>query len=364
MNKRILAGLGLLAIAALPLAAEDEALRRFVFGLPKAELHLHTEGTLDPALYLKLAKRNGLATPFADVAAVEERWREAKDLPSFIVIYEMLLGVVRTPEDFRDMIGGYAQKARAQGVVYAELFFDPQLHLERGLKLADIFAGLEAGRVAAAEAGVEVHFIMCFLRDRPVESALQVLEASLPWRDRFIGVGLDNPEVKDFPQKFLPVYTRAKELGLHLTSHCDVGQVNTVAHHWAALNVLGVERIDHGLNVLDDPALIEAVRSRHIGLTAVPSLFYRDIPGRMEYRAAAVKKLLELGLLVSVNSDDPGMKRGLYVGDLMLRVDQTVGLTREQFVTLARNSFRISWMPPEQRVKWLAAIDAYVAETP
>lgn len=364
MIKKILAGLGWMAVTGMAFAGavEDAALQRFVFGLPKAELHLHTEGTLDPALYLKLARRNGIASPFADVAAVEERWREARDLPSFIAIYEMMLGVVRTPDDFRDMIGGYARKARAQGVVYAELFFDPQLHLERGLQLADVFAGLEAGRRAAADAGVEIHFIMCFLRDRPVESARQVLEASLPWRDRFIGIGLDNPEVQDFPRKFAPVYARAKELGLRLTTHCDVGQVNTVAHHWGAINELGVERIDHGLNVLDDPALVEAVRNRGIGLTAVPSLFYRDIPGRMEYRAAAVKKLLETGLLVSVNSDDPGMKRGLYVGDLMLRVNQTVGLTREQFVTLAKNSFRIAWMPDAQKAKWLAAIDAYVAE--
>ncbi|MEJ1964624.1 MAG: adenosine deaminase [Gammaproteobacteria bacterium] len=339
--------------------ATDEA---FIFGLPKAELHVHLEGTMEPELYIEIARRNRISTPYATPEDVRNRLRAARDLPTFIAIYEELIGAVRTERDFHDIALGYFRKARSQGVVYAEVFFDPQLHVERGVKLATIYAGLEsARREASAELGLEAHYILSFLRDRPAEDAARVLEQSLPWRKQLIGVGLDNPEVKDFPLRFKAVFARAKALGLHLTSHCDVDQPDTVAHHWGALDVLGVERIDHGLNVLNDPGLIEAVRRRHIGLTAAPTLFYTEIPGRMEYRAGAIRKLLDLGLLVSVNSDDPGMKRSLYVGDLMLRVQQTTGMSREQMTQLARNSFEIAWMGAAQRERYLAAVDSYEA---
>lgn len=340
-------------------------LRRFVMGLPKAELHVHLEGTMEPELYLAMAARNGLATPYADAEAVRQRLRDARDLPSFIRIYEELIGAIRTARDFRDLAMAFYARAQSQGVIYAEVFFDPQLHLERGVPLAAIFGGLAQARLEAAQTlGFAVRYIMCFLRDRPAEDALQVLRDSAPWRDEFIGIGLDNPEVDGFPQKFAAVYAEARAMGLRLTTHCDVGQPNTVAHHWGALDVLGVERIDHGLNVLDDAKLVEAVRARRIGLTAAPTLFYTDIPGRMEYRAGAIRRLLDEGLLVSVNSDDPGMKRSLYVGDLMLCVQQTTGLSRAALVQLARNSFVTAWLPDAEREACLARLDAYVAAHP
>jgi len=341
------------------------SLQTFLFGLPKAELHVHLEGTMEPELFLAIASRNGIHTPYSTPADVRQRLLDAKDLPSFIRIYEELIGAVRTEQDFHDIALSYFRKARSQGVVYVEMFFDPQLHLERGVNLKALYGGLErARREAHEQLGLEAHYILCFLRDRPAEAAAQVLEQSRPWLPLIIGVGLDNPEVDDFPAKFQAVFARAKELGLHRTSHCDVDQPNTVAHHWGVINLLGVERIDHGLNVLDDPKLIETVRDRRIGLTGAPTLFYRDIPGRMEYRAGAIRKLLDLGLLITVNSDDPGMKRSLYVGDLMLRVQQTTNMSRDQLVQLAKNSFVIAWLSAKDRERYLASIDEYVKRAP
>jgi len=355
-----------LAGAAAPAAAASGANpsdQAFLFGLPKAESHVHLEGTMEPELYLQIARRNHVSTPYATLEDVRERLRTARDLASFIGIYEELIGVLKTEADFHDIAMGYFRKAHAQGVVYAEIFFDPQLHLERGVALKTIHAGLaRAQRDAKRELGLEAHYILSFLRDRPAQDAARVLEDSRPWLGTLIiGVGLDNPEVKDFPEKFQAVFARAKQLGLHRTSHCDVDQPDTVAHHWGALKLLEVERIDHGLNVLDDPALLKAVRDRGIGLTGAPTLFYTDIPGRMEYRAGAIRKLLEAGVRVTVNSDDPGMKRGLYVGDLMLRVQQTAGLSRDQMVQLARNSFLIAWTGEAQRRRYLADIERYVS---
>ena len=347
--------------AAASSAAPPASMEAFIFGLPKAELHVHLEGTMEPELFLTIAARNKIKTPYATAADVRQRLLDAKDLPSFIVIYEELIGALRTEQDFHDVALGYFRKARSQGVVYVEMFFDPQLHLERGVKLKTLYAGLErARRDAREQLGLEAHYILCFLRDRPAESAAKVLEQSRPWLAQIIGVGLDNPEVENFPAKFQAVFARAKELGLHRTSHCDVGQPNTVEHHWGVIELLDVERIDHGLNVLDDPELIEIVQDKRIGLTAAPTLFYRDIPGRMEYRAGAIRKMLDIELLVSVNSDDPGMKRSLYVGDLMLRVQQTTNMSRDQVVQLAKNSFLIAWINPEERSRYLASIDAYV----
>lgn len=344
------------------MTAGAATLERFIMGLPKAELHVHVEGTLEPELYLRLAARNRIATPYTDAEAVRRRLREAHDLPSFIGIYEELIAALRSAADFRELALHYFERAQQQGVRYAEVFFDPQLHLERGVPLAAIFEGLLQARDEARQRlGLQAQYIVCFLRDRPLEAALQVLREAAPWRAGFIGIGLDNPEVDGFPQKFAALYDEARRQGLRLTTHCDVGQPNTVAHHWGALDVLGVERIDHGLNVLDDPALVEAVRERGIGLTAAPTLFYTEIAGRMEYRAGAIRRLLEAGLQVSVHSDDPGMKRGLYVGDLLLRVQQVAGLDRAAVVQLARNSFLSAWLPSAARDAYLAQLDAYVA---
>lgn len=349
-------------LACAEVRVDDPVMQAFVMGLPKAELHLHMEGTVEPELYLKLAERNGMQVPYNTPEAVKEWFRAAYDLPSFIAIYEELISVVKVPEDIRDITLAYYRKAYSQGVRHVEMYFDPQLHLERGMTLDMVFEGLLSGRAAAMEEmDITIGFIMAFLRDRPAEDAMAVLEAAKPWHEDLLGVGLDNPEVEDFFLKFEPVYKKAASYGLRLTSHCDVQQKHTIKHHWGVIEVLGVERIDHGLNVIDDPELVKAVKARGIGLTGVPSLFYREMPGRMEYRAGAIKALLDEGVEISIHSDDPGMKRGLYIGDLMLRAGETAGMTRDDMITMAKNSFKTAWISDEERADYLRQIDDYVA---
>ena len=348
-----------------PVARENlggATLEHFIMALPKAELHVHFEGTLEPEHYLALAARNHMRTRYASASAVREGQTHANDLNTFIEVFSELLLVLRTEVDFCEVAFAHLQRAQAQQIVYTEMFFDPQMHTTRAVPLETVMRGLLAARERAkTELGVRVEYIMCFNRDRSSESALATLEASRPWHDRIIGVGLDNSEEPGFPKKFAAVFERARSLGLHCTAHCDVNQPDTVAHHWGCVDDLKVERIDHGINVVDDPALIAAVRARGIGLTACPTLMQADIPGRMEFRSQAIKRMLDLGLLVTVNSDDPGLMRGLLVGDLMVRVQQAVGLTRAEVTTLVENSFRIAWLPELERKNYLAAVRA-VAE--
>ncbi len=340
-------------------ADSDASLRALIMALPKAELHVHIEGTLEPEHYLELIARNGLTPRYASPEAVRQRLTHATDLNTFIEVFSELLSAMRTERDFHDVALTYFRRVRAQQVVYVEMFFDPQMHTERGIPLATVFAGLlSAKNQAAEEFGLRAEYIMCFNRDRSAESAAAILEESRPWHDRILGIGLDNPEERDFPRKFAGVFARARELGLRLTSHCDVNQPNTVAHIWGCLDELKVERIDHGINVLDDPKLIAAVRERRIGLTVCPTLLYAEIPGRLAFRARAIKQMLDLGLLVTINSDDPGMMRSLLVGDLFWIVHEAVGLTRAEIVTLAANSFEIAWLPPEEKRAYLAAVQA------
>jgi adenosine deaminase len=353
------------AAVADPAVADDPGLRAFISAVPKAELHVHLEGTIDPEEYLRLAARNGLPTPFPSAEAVRQRLRHATDLNTFIEVFVDMQAVIRTEADIHDIAVTYFTRARAEGIVYIEMFFDPQTHLERGLTLATIFAGLEAARTEAARTlGLHVEYIMCFNRNRSAESAMAVLEASQPWRGRYIGIGLDNPEETNFPAKFAAVYARARALGLHLTSHCDVDQPNSRAHIRGCLETLRVERIDHGVNVLDDPGLVAAVRDRHIGLTVCPTLLYTTIPGRMEKRGAAIRRMLELGLLATVNSDDPGIMRGLLPGDLLWKLHQSVGLTRGEVAQLARNSFQVAWLGEPERAADLAAVQEAVDRQP
>jgi len=337
----------------------------FVFGLPKAELHIHFEGSLEPEQYIELVARNKLPARYDNAEAVRLRLRHATDLNTFIEVYEEMLSAIRTEQDFHDVALACFKRLHDQNVRHVEMFFDPQMHTTLGIPLATVFEGLEAARTEAERRyGLSIGYIMCFNRNRTAASAMEILEASRPWMGRLLGVGLDNNEERDFPAKFQAVFARAGELGLHRTSHCDVNQPNSVAHIWGCLRLLGVERIDHGVNVLDDPALVTAVRDRKIGLTVCPTLLYTEIPGRLEFRAKAIKRMLDLGLLVTVNSDDPGMMRSLYVSDLYVKAQAAAALTREEVVTIARNSFLISWIPETERQADLLALADYVASHP
>jgi adenosine deaminase len=319
----------------------------FIAGMPKAELHLHIEGTLERPLREELARRNGIARP--EVPPFD-------DLTSFLVGYYASMQVLATEQDFYDLAMAYFRKASAQHVVYAEVFFDPQAHTSRGVPFAAVIGGLDRARAdASAELGLTARLIMCFLRDLPAESALATLEQSLPFRDSIIGVGLDSDERDNPPLKFGDVFARARAAGYRLTMHCDVDQANAVAHIWQCLDEIGVERIDHGVNCLEDRALVSRLAADRIGLTVCPvsNAWVTD-----SMKARELKAMLDATLLATVNSDDPAYF-GAYVNENLAAVAGEASLTTAEVARLAGNSFEAAWLEPAERRSYLAQLDQY-----
>ncbi|WP_324652342.1 adenosine deaminase [Georgenia sp. H159] len=332
-------------------------LQEFITGLPKAELHVHIEGTLEPELKFELAQRNGVPLEHGSAEEVRASY-DFDSLPSFLAVYYDSMRVLVTADDFHDLAMAYLRKAASQGVRYAEIFFDPQAHTSRGVPFATIIGGLRRALVEGRrDLGIRGELILCFLRDFTAEHAMSTLMEALPYRDWILGVGLDSDEQGNPPVKFTEVFARARAEGFLLTMHCDVDQDDTHEHIRQVLEDIGVDRIDHGTNAFERPDLVEALKARGIGLTACPisngwiseGLKEREILG-----------LLEAGVKVSVNSDDPAYFGG-YVGDNYARLAEVAGLDREQLTRLARNSFEIAWLPDRQREHYLAELDAYAA---
>jgi len=332
----------------------------FVDGLPKAELHLHLEGTLEPELKFALAARNGVSLPYASAAAMRSGYAFT-DLTSFLAAYYEGMSVLLAEPDFYDLAMAYFRTASAQHVVYAEVFFDPQAHTSRRIAFETVIAGLHRARVEAHEdLGLRVEFIMCFLRDMPADSAMATLEQSLPYRDLIIGVGLDSDERDNPPVKFKEVFDRARAEGYRLTMHCDVDQADSVGHIWQCLDDIGVERIDHGVNCLEDAALVARLARDGIGLTVCP-VSNRWVSDGL--KAAELKTMLDRSLRATVNSDDPAYF-GAYVNANLVAAAQAAGLTRIDLAQLARNSFEIAWLTPADRARYLADLDAYASQAP
>jgi adenosine deaminase len=328
----------------------------FVLGLPKAELHLHLEGTLEPELKLELARRNGVDIGQSTVEQVQATY-EFDSLASFLAVYYPAMEVLRTEADFYDLASAYFRRAATDGVRRVEAFFDPQAHTSRGVPLEDVILGYHRAAVDAAELGVSAELILCFLRDFSAESALETLTAALPYRDRFIGVGLDSDERENPPSKFAEVFALARESGLKLTMHCDIDQVGSIENIRQVLEDIGVDRIDHGTNIVENPALVTVVRERGIGLTCCPvsnSFVTNDM------KATELVALLKFGVKVTVNSDDPAYF-GAYVADNYLRLAEKAGLDADELVTLAKNSFEAAWLPETEKQAYLDSIDEYVA---
>jgi adenosine deaminase len=327
----------------------------FIHGVPKAELHVHIEGTLEPALRLALARRNGLPPPAASVEALREAY-QYDDLSSFLAVYYAAMDVLRTQADFYDLTYAYLEKARSQNVIYAEMFFDPQAHTSRGIAYADVIGGIrQAQEAAAATLGIESQLIMCFLRDMSAESAMETLEAALPHRDWIIGVGLDSDEKDNPPIKFAEVFARARAEGFRLTMHCDVDQADSTTNIRQCLYEIDVDRIDHGVNVLDEPALAEELARRGLGLTVCP-ISNKYCAGSL--KADELKALLDRGIRATVNSDDPAYFPG-YLAENLLEVAEAAPLSKEEVARLVRNAFEIAWLEPARKVAFLAAVDAY-----
>ena len=328
-----------------------------LMSIPKAELHLHIEGTLEPELAFALAARNGVTLPYADTDDLRKAY-QFSDLQSFLNLYYELMAVLRTEDDFADLADAYLARAAAQGVRHAEIFFDPQAHISRGVGIGTVVEGL--GRAldrSEAVHGVSTQLIMCFLRDESAESAMETLQAAKPYLDRIVGVGLDSAEVGHPPVKFREVYEAAAALGLRRVAHA--GEEGPPSYITEALDVLGVERIDHALRCLEDPELVARLVRERVPLTLCPlsNVRLRAVDVLEEHPLAA---MLDAGLLCTVNSDDPAYFGG-YVGDNFLAVREALGLSSERLRDLARNSFVASFLDhdEERRARYLAEVEAY-----
>lgn len=327
----------------------------FIKEMPKAELHLHLEGTLEPELKFELAARNGLDLPYGSVNEIRAAY-DFDDLPSFLAVYYEGMSVLRTEPDFYNLAMAYFRKTRSQNVVYAEVFFDPQAHTTRGIRFGTVIEGFHrARRDAEASLGLRTQLIMCFLRDMSAESAMDTLEQSLPYKDWIIGVGLDSDEKGNPPIKFKDVFARARSEGYHLTMHCDVDQENSVEHIWQCLGDIGVERIDHGVNSLEDEDLIKEINRQGLGLTVCPISNSYVTDG---LKAREIKTMLDQGMRATINSDDPAYFPG-YMNENLIAVQEAVSLTRDEIVQLARNAFTISWLSQEDKDRYLTALEAY-----
>jgi adenosine deaminase len=331
----------------------------FITGLPKAELHLHIEGSLEPELMFALAARNRVAIPFASVEEVRAAYRFS-NLQDFLDIYYAGADVLRTEADFRDLALAYFDRAAADGVVHAEIFFDPQTHTDRGIPFGVAADGLLAG-MAEAEArhGLSSKLILCFLRHLDEEAAFATLRAAEPWLDRIAGVGLDSSEVGHPPEKFARVFAAAGAMGLKRVAHA--GEEGPPAYVEQALDLLKVDRLDHGNRAMEDPALVARLAASGMTLTVCPlsNLKLCVVPDMADH---PIDAMLAAGLRATINSDDPAYFGG-YVADNYRAAATDRALGREQLVTLARNSLLGSFLDEETKGRHLARLDAYVAGT-
>ncbi|MDO8950038.1 MAG: adenosine deaminase [Actinomycetota bacterium] len=329
----------------------------FVRSLPKAELHVHIEGTLEPDLMLALAERNHQPLPYPDVSAARAAYRFA-DLQSFLDLYYRGANVLQTEQDFYDLTWAYVTRAAQEGIRHIEPFFDPQTHVQRGVPFGLVIAGiLHALGDAEEDFGITSKLIMCFLRDLSVEDAEHTLATAHLYQSRIAGVGLDSAEIGNPPEKFEKVFDQAGAYGLHRVAHA--GEEGPASYITGALDVLNVERIDHGVRCLDDPVLVQRLVDERIPLTVCP---LSNVKLRVFESLAShpLRRMMDAGLLVTVNSDDPAYFGG-YLSDNYLAVAEALDLSPLDMVTLARNSFEASFADEKRKATCLAEIDAFLA---
>ncbi|PWF45472.1 adenosine deaminase [Massilia glaciei] len=331
-----------------------DALRTIVQQMPKAELHIHIEGSLEPELIFALAQRNGVSLPYESVAQLRQAYDFA-DLQSFLDIYYAGASVLREERDFYDMTMAYLRRAHADNVRHAEIFFDPQTHTARGVPMAAVVGGIFR---ACQDGPISASLIMCFLRHLSEEEAIATLEEALPFRDKIIGVGLDSSERGHPPEKFMRVFRRCKELGFHLVAHA--GEEGPPAYIETALDLLEVERIDHGVRCLEDPRLTERLARERIALTVCPlsNVKLRVFPDMAAHNLPA---LLAAGLRVTINSDDPAYFGG-YLNDNFEAAFAALPLTLAHAEALARNSFGAAFLGAAAKRAHLEEVDAFFSK--
>ena len=331
----------------------------FIAAIPKAELHLHIEGTLGPALRVALARRNGLPVPDVDPSADIQGYDYA-GLEEFLAIYYRGMEVLRTERDFYDLTASFLRRCRDERIVYVEISFDPQPHLARGVA-AEAFMGgmLAAIDEAGGEGDVAARLIMCVNRDRPLDEAWPLFDIVRPWRDRIVGLGLDSAERGNPPRRFAALFDRARDEGYRLTAHCDVDQENAIGHIRECLDLLRLERIDHGVNAVEDARVVETLIARDICLTVCPTWRPGDPAPR---RLRRLRQLFDAGVRVTVNTDDPALFASGYLGNLLRAVQHHGGYSRAEIAALMRNAFLGSFAADAEKAAMIGRLDRFMAE--
>ena len=347
------ASFNLASVGRAPISLETKAAAELAKRIAKAELHIHIEGSLEPELIFALAQRNGVHLPYANVEALRAAYAFT-NLQSFLDIYYAGASVLLHEPDFFDMAWAYFLRAQADNVVHAEIFFDPQTHTARGVPMDTVILGLKrACDRAQAQLGISSHLILCFLRHLSEDDAAATLEAALPFKQHFVGVGLDSSEQGHPPEEFARVFARCRELGLRVVAHA--GEEGPPAYIWQALDVLKAERIDHGVRCLEDAALVKRLAADRVPLTVCPlsNLKLCVVP---ELAQHPMKRLLDAGLCATVNSDDPAYFGG-YMNANFVQTVQALDLTREDVIQLARNSLEASFVGDQHRAALIEKLE-------
>lgn len=324
--------------------------------MPKAELHVHIEGTFEPELMFEIAQRNHIDIPYESVEEVKQAYN-FHNLQSFLDIYYAGANVLIHEQDFYDLAWAYFEKCAADNVVHSEMFFDPQTHTDRGIAFETVIKGLKrACDDAQSKLGISSHLIMCFLRHLSEEAAFETLEQALPYKDQIIAVGLDSSEVGHSPSKFERVFAKAREAGFLVVAHA--GEEGPAEYVWQALDLLHVNRVDHGVRSEEDPMLMQRLIAEKMPLTVCPlsNLKLCVVDDMAQHN---IRRLVQQGVHVTVNSDDPSYFGG-YMNDNFIAITQALDLTNAELKQLAKNSFEASFISDAEKQKWTQEIDALV----
>ena len=333
-------------------------MQRFIENMPKAELHVHIEGTLEPELSFALAKKNKVELSYETPEALISAY-DFNDLPSFLTIYYAGMNVLIEESDFYQLTYQYLSKARSQEILYVEIFFDPQAHTVRGISFETIITGIHKAQVDAEKnLGIKSQLIMCFLRDMSAESAMQHLVLAKPHLDWLVGVGLDSDERNNPPSKFYEVFSEAKKWGLKLTMHCDVNQKNTLVHIKQCINEVQVDRIDHGINSLESNELCDLIKDKGLGLTVCPVSNQFVV---QSLTSDEIHQMLAKEMLVTINSDDPAYFRA-YLNENLIELQKEGKFSQEQIITLVSNAFKVAWIDDATKEDYLQQLQRYVSE--
>lgn len=328
-------------------------MKEFIQNLPKAELHLHIEGSLEPELMFRLAKKNAIEIPYKTIEDVKKAY-EFTNLQSFLDIYYAGANVLITKEDFYDLTWAYVLKCKENNIIHTEIFFDPQTHTSRGISFETVLQGIKkALEDAKKEFGISSQIIMCFLRHLSQDDALKTLDKAIEFKDDIIGVGLDSSELGNPPSKFEQVFKKAQEEGFKLVAHA--GEEADVSYIYEALDLLHIQRIDHGVQSIKSEVLLTRLKEEQIPLTVCPNSNI-ELKVFENYKQHNIKKLLDLGLNVTVNSDDPAYFKG-YLNQNFINLYENLDLSKEDIIKLVKNSFTSSFISEELKKEYIQAVD-------